>query len=106
MVEVTRKKFQKRKEDFLCEHCAVNVIGNGYTNHCPQCLWSKHVDIFPGDRLSMCRGMMEPISVAQEKSGYLLVHRCIVCSYEKKNKSGEEDNFEALLALSHKRRNK
>ena len=24
--------------------------GNGYTNHCPKCLWSKHVDINPGDR--------------------------------------------------------
>ena len=23
---------------------------NGYTNHCSQCLWSKHVDINPGDR--------------------------------------------------------
>jgi hypothetical protein len=38
------KRFQKTVEDFVCEHCGHPVAGNGYTNHCSQCLWSKHVD--------------------------------------------------------------
>ena len=27
------KLFQKRKEDFICEKCGKEVVGNGYTNH-------------------------------------------------------------------------
>ena len=28
------KKFQRNKEDFICEKCGLEVEGNGYTNHC------------------------------------------------------------------------
>ena len=52
------KKFIKVKEDFVCEHCGAEVKGDGYTNHCPKCLWSKHVDVHPGDRAAECGGMM------------------------------------------------
>lgn len=24
----------------MCEHCSAEVLGTGYTNHCPKCLWS------------------------------------------------------------------
>lgn len=44
------KHFTKTVEDFICAHCGTHVRGNGYTNHCPECLWSKHVDNNPGDR--------------------------------------------------------
>jgi len=44
------KKFQKRIENFTCEKCGLFVKGTGYTDHCPNCLWSKHMDINPGDR--------------------------------------------------------
>ncbi|MFN2146641.1 MAG: RNHCP domain-containing protein, partial [Anaerolineales bacterium] len=36
-------KFQRRIEYFICEHCGAEVSGVGFTNHCPVCLWSKHV---------------------------------------------------------------
>ena len=55
------KKFQRTIEDFTCEQCNFAVKGNGYTNHCPKCLWSKHVDVNPGDRAATCGGLMEPI---------------------------------------------
>lgn len=100
MVEIKGKKFQRRKEDFLCEQCKTLVIGNGYTNHCPKCLFSKHVDVLPGDRLAVCQGLMEPIALKQETDGYLLTHRCIKCGYEKNNRSAEEDDFELLLRLA------
>ena len=57
------KRFSKCVEDFTCEECGSPIEGNGYTNHCPNCLYSKHVDINPGDRKSTCGGIMAPIRV-------------------------------------------
>ncbi|MDD2766999.1 MAG: RNHCP domain-containing protein [Candidatus Moranbacteria bacterium] len=102
MIVSQEKKFQRRKEDFLCEQCGFSVSGDGYTNHCPRCLWSKHVDIAPGDRLAECQGLMEPVSITQAGKGYLLVHRCVTCGYQKKNRSAEQDDFEAVLELSRR----
>jgi hypothetical protein len=94
------KKFQKRKEDFMCEHCSFEVKGTGYTNHCPQCLWSKHVDVNPGDRAATCGGMMKPVRVETEKGlKQLLTHRCEKCGYEKRNRLEIGDNFDAVLAV-------
>lgn len=93
------KKFQKTVEDFICEYCGFHVSGNGFTNHCSKCLWSKHVDVYPGDRASNCGGMMEPVRVEKEKKGYMLVHRCTLCGYEKPNKVSPEDDFQAVVDL-------
>ena len=94
------KKFQKRKEDFVCEHCAYNMKGNGYTNHCSKCLWSKHVDIFPGDRLEPCQGMMKPIGFKKIKRDDVLVHECVVCGYRKNNKVSVEDDVDMVAKIS------
>ena len=94
------KKFQRDKEDFICEKCGLEVEGNGYTNHCPRCLWSKHVDVNPGDRQSFCQGMMKPISVELKRREYFILHRCVKCGYKRKNKMSEEDNFDAVIQLS------
>ena len=94
------KKFQRKTEDFVCENCGEEVKGNGYTNHCPSCLWSKHVDINPGDRLATCGGMMKPIMIEIKNGEYIIVHHCIKCDFEKKNKSSKNDNFEVLLKIS------
>ncbi len=93
------KQFQKTVEDFICERCSFHVSGDGFTNHCPKCLWSKHVDIFPGDRASVCGGMMEPVSIEKTKKGYTVLHRCVLCRYEKPNKVSPTDDFEVVLAL-------
>lgn len=93
-------KFKKLKEDFTCEHCSAAVKGTGYTNHCPICLWSKHVDINPGDREATCGGMMQPVRVETERGEHMLVHRCIKCGYEKRNRVSPEDDFNAVLAIS------
>jgi len=46
------KKFHMIDEDFTCENCNEEVKALGYTarDHCPYCLYSKHVDKNPGDR--------------------------------------------------------
>jgi len=92
-------KFTKRIENFKCEHCSVLVNGFGYTNHCPQCLWSKHVDVNPGDRLSGCLGMMEPIGLKKKGKEFSLVLRCLVCGLVKPNKVSPEDCEDKIRAL-------
>lgn len=94
------KKFQRTKEKFICEKCGFVIRGSGYTNHCPRCFWSKHVDVNPGDRQETCLGMMEPIGVEIKGEKYIIIHRCIKCGFEKKNKSSKDDDFDALLRLS------
>lgn len=98
------KKFQKRKEDFVCEKCGAEVLGSGYTNHCPECLWCKHVDINPGDRASECGGMMAPVAVETKGDKHILVHRCEKCAFERKNKVEENDDFEQVLKIASKKR--
>lgn len=92
--------FKKTKENFKCEHCEAVVVGNGYTNHCSVCLWSKHVDINPGDRGASCGGLMEPVFVTVDRGGYHIHHFCQKCEIERKNKSAPNDNFEAVLACA------
>jgi len=92
-------RFTRRVEDFVCGHCGRSVMGTGYTNHCPACLWSKHVDVNPGDRASTCGGMMEPVGVSLVRDEYVIRHRCVTCGFEKPNKAAKEDDFEMMLKL-------
>ncbi|QSB04340.1 RNHCP domain-containing protein [Natronoglycomyces albus] len=95
-------RFTRRKEDFECANCRRDIKGNGYTNHCPHCLWSRHVDISPGDRQSSCRGLMEPIGSVYEGGGYIIVQRCQSCDHLWRNKASRRDSTEAILALMGK----
>lgn len=94
------RKFQRRIEDFVCEHCEHEVKGSGFTNHCPVCLWSKHVDINPGDREESCQGLMEPTAVEHRKDSYRIRFRCIRCGKERWNKAAANDDFEVLLRIA------
>lgn len=96
------KKFIKKIENFTCDKCHKTVIGNGYTNHCPHCLTSKHVDINPGDRLSACHGLMMPIGIVKQKDNYLINFRCVKCNHTRSNRSAPNDNFEKLIEISQK----
>ncbi len=96
------KRFARNIEDFVCAKCGSKVKGNGYTNHCPHCLHSKHVDINPGDRQSSCEGMMEPVAVESNSKGYTITFRCTKCGAIKRNKSAEGDDFEKILEIARK----
>lgn len=100
------KQFQRKKEDFVCENCGQEVKGNGYTNHCPCCLYSKHVDVNPGDRAESCGGLMEPIDLELKDGKYVVVHKCQKCGFIRRNKIVDGDNFEAVLKLSRQQVNK
>jgi len=94
------KRFKRTVEDFVCEHCGIETFGDGYTNHCPVCLWSKHVDNQPGDREAACRGLMQPVRVETNRGKSRLVHRCNRCGIEKVVDSHQNDNFEQIIAIA------
>lgn len=95
------KNFTRLKEDFICEVCGSFVKGNGYTNHCPHCLSSKHVDINPGDRAATCHGIMYAASLEFKGADQYIVHKCSKCNHTRRNKVSSDDNFNAILALSN-----
>ena len=90
---------------FVCTQCGHNVSTEGagvnHRNHCPRCLWSKHLDVHPGDRLASCDGMMEPIAVSARASGeWSIVHRCRRCGALDVNTVAGDDNELALMSLA------
>jgi hypothetical protein len=81
------KKFKRVIEDFVCENCGTRVEGDGYTNHCPSCLWSKHVDDKnPGDRASTCGGLMQPMEYYAQGNYWIIRHKCLKCGKEMNQK--------------------
>ncbi len=104
-----RRFRETRNEAFVCEHCGEDVrpLANGSCrNHCPRCLWSKHVDEVPGDRGSRCGGLMPPVGVQRDaRRGWMIVHRCERCGTLRRNRAalddpGQPDRFDALLAAA------
>jgi len=89
--------FKRKIEDFVCANCGVIVSGNGFTNHCPHCLWSKHVDINPGDRAERCGGLMEPIGVELEKGKYVITQKCLTCGRIWRNEASVDDRISEFL---------
>ncbi len=97
------KKFTVINEGFTCEKCdEVNPKAiKTCRNHCKKCLYSKHVDLkYPGDRMSLCLGMMPPVFVElDKKKGWMITHKCETCGEIKRNKAAEEDNLDLLSSM-------
>ena len=98
------KRFNMIDEEFTCENCGKKVNKLNYTarDHCPYCLYSKHVDIMPGDRQNKCCGLMIPISVEKYKNTYKIVYKCDNCKEIHKNIIAIDDDFEELLKIMQK----
>lgn len=91
--------------EFACTRCGARVSleapGTRHRNHCPYCLWSRHVDDEPGDRDAQCGGGMEPIAVAARQDGeWTLVHRCKSCRDIHANRIAGDDDPLLLIALA------
>jgi len=43
---------------------------------------------------------MEPVGVELKGEEYVILHRCVSCGFEKRNKAAKDDNFDAILLLS------
>ncbi len=96
------KKFKMIDESFICMVCGRKVEPLGYTarDHCPYCLSSLHLDLNPGDRLSNCHGVMEPIGIENAKKGqYKIVYRCTKCGLIKRNIAAMDDNMDLIIKI-------
>lgn len=96
------KIFHKLDESFICDHCNQFVEKLNYTtrDHCPYCLYSKHLDINPGDRLNQCQGLLKPIGIEKFKDTYKIVYECEKCKKSHKNIIANDDNMDLIIQLS------
>lgn len=91
---------------FRCSHCLLDVPfeaqGTNHRNHCPSCLWSRHLDDrAPGDRAANCGSSMEPIAITVRGDGeWVLVHRCLGCDEVHLNRTAGDDSPLLLLRLA------
>ena len=92
-------------EEFICENCKEKVEKLNYSarDHCPNCLYSKHVDINPGDRMNECKGMLKPIEIEKFKDTYKIIYRCEKCGLLHKNVMASDDNINLIIKLSVKK---
>lgn len=92
-------------DEFRCRHCKMIVgappSGGRNRNHCPLCLYSRHVDgRTPGDRNSDCGAIMAPVAAFVRRKGeHAIVHRCLACGFERYNRIAADDNFASVMRL-------
>ena len=96
------KNFTMRDEEFICENCGQLVNPLGYTarDHCPHCLYSKHVDIMPGDRQNPCKGLLKPIGIEKFKDTYKILYKCEKCHKSHKNIMAIDDDMNEIIKIS------
>ncbi|PSK88763.1 RNHCP domain-containing protein [Murinocardiopsis flavida] len=101
-----RPRQRRQHESFRCVHCHLDVPerapGTAHRNHCPNCLYSKHVDAdVPGDRAAECHARMEPISIAVRGAGeWVIIHRCTRCDELSANRTAGDDNPLPLVRMA------
>lgn len=90
----------------ICLNCRKEIknsryIGTKNRNHCPYCLYSKHLDLkIPGDRKSSCLGLMKPIGLTFKKDGeIMLIHKCLKCGEFAKNRIAGDDDPQKILEI-------
>jgi hypothetical protein len=111
---MSKPHFGRRNESagFTCIHCNLHVPGEAWgtrhRNHCPGCLFSRHLDDSPGDRNSPCRAPMAPIGIEVKTGGrtdadggeWAIIHRCTACGVIRTNRIAGDDSERALLGLA------
>jgi len=108
-VDEPRRDGKVHEKGFSCAQCGFSVTtsremsGVNNRNHCPRCLWSKHVDeIKAGDRKAQCKSRMQPLGLTlkqiakrynREAQGELmLIHRCTGCGKLSINRIAADDD--------------
>ena len=96
------KRFNMIDEEFICENCGKKVSPLEYSarDHCPFCLYSKHVDINPGDRENPCKGLMKPIGIEKYKDTYKIIYQCDKCREKHKNIVARDDDYNKIIEIS------
>jgi len=92
------------EKGFRCCYCKQWVpfsrfIGTAHRNHCPFCLWSKHVDLEkPGDRMSQCHEGVDKYG-RRRQGELMLIHECTGCGKISINRITADDSEEAILRV-------
>jgi hypothetical protein len=111
-----KKRVIYDSQNFKCRQCGFFVTANrelsgvNNRNHCPRCLWSRHMDLnTPGDRRADCQSRMEPIGLTckqnQKRFGQndigelMLIHLCTGCGKISINRIAADDDIEAIQSL-------
>ena len=96
------KRFNMMDEGFVCKHCKKKVEPLNYTarDHCPYCLYSKHVDINPGDHRNPCQGLLKPIGIEKFKDTYKIIYQCKKCQKYHKNIIAKDDDMNQIIEIS------
>jgi hypothetical protein len=100
---------------FVCGNCRgfvsteTGLSGVQNRNHCPYCLWSRHLDLYAaGDRLSACKAPMQPIGLTIKPSGkkygrsqgeLMLIHLCDECKALSINRIAADDDSYRIFAV-------
>lgn len=104
--------------DFNCTHCKYPVTAErliasvGNRNHCPYCLWSRHLDLYQaGDRLSACKEPMKAVALALKRTykkygtdhgELMIVHLCVDCGKVSANRiAGDDDQDKIWQIFEH-----
>lgn len=115
-IEGMRRQTEQIKEGFKCIHChrwvsTSEFIGTHHRNHCPSCLWSKHVDLKKaGDRKASCGAPMKPVGLTFKQKGIdkygrprqgelMVIHHCTNedCGKISINRIAGDDNPATIL---------
>ncbi len=96
------KLFNELDENFICENCGKNVSKLVYSSrdHCPYCLYSKHVDINPGDRANECKGLLRPVGIEKFKDTFKILYICQKCKEQHKNVMAKDDDINKVIEIS------
>lgn len=110
------RKQNQTEPGFVCKHCrsyvSAHMLFSGVQNrnHCPYCLWSRHMDLFKaGDRLAACKAEMQPIGLALKQSAkkygpigsgeLMLIHLCTECGKASLNRIAADDDAATVLEV-------
>lgn len=107
--------YDQMNSDFVCKHCNNYVTtdpvmsGVNNRNHCPYCLWSRHMDFYePGDRLAACKMEMRPIGLTlkrskkkygQQQGELMIIHQCVDCDKVSINRIAADDDNDTILEI-------
>lgn len=96
------KRFKSLDQGFICENCGKEVLPLVYTSrdHCNFCLYSKHVDINPGDRNNTCKGILVPIGIEKFKNTYKIIYKCSKCGVVHRNIMANDDDMDLIIKYS------
>ncbi len=105
----------REQDGFVCVYCHTFVSsepalsGVQNRNHCPYCLWSRHLDLVSaGDRLAACKEKMKPVGLVLKKNAkkygprlgeLMLVHLCQECGKVSINRIAADDLAETLYEV-------